>query len=184
MNLTVGSNYHVYIKRYHHYYSAPYRYCHKRCKVICTATHVSIYLDGEQIAFHLRDYSSNRYTTNPEHMPEKDKYVIGLSPENLLERGKQIGPEVQQYIQAILNKPVYIQQAFRSCEGVLSCGRKAGKDRLIAACRRGIMFNVYTYGFIKNTLNSHLDNEQLVDQKSVQYTLPLHENIRGAQNYK
>ena len=77
LNLTVGSNYHVYIKRYRHYYSVPYRYCHQHCKVICTAMNVMIYLNGEQIAFHFRDYSSNRYTTNPDHMPEKHRYVVG-----------------------------------------------------------------------------------------------------------
>jgi len=183
LNLTIGSNYHVYIKRYHHYYSAPYRYCHQRCKVICTATHVSIYLKGEQIAFHVRDYSSNRYTTNPDHMPEKDKHVIGLTPEKLLERGKQIGEEVRQYIQVILNRPRYIEQSFKSCEGILSYGRRAGNDRLIAACRRGIRFNEYTYGFIKNTISSHLDKVE-EDQCPNQFVLPLHENIRGAQNYQ
>jgi len=184
LNLTVGTNYHVYLKRDRHYYSAPHRYCGKRCKVIYTARHVSIYLNGEQIAFHLRDYSSNRYTTNPDHMPENHKYVLGLSPEKLLQRGKQIAPEVQQYIQAILNKPMYIEQAFRSCEGILSFSRKVGKDRLIAACRRGIKFNVFTYTFICNTIKNHFDNEEWEDQQLTQSTLPLHDNIRGAQEYQ
>jgi len=183
LKLTLGTNYHVYLKRDRHYYSAPHRYCGERCKVIYTARHVSIYLNGEQIAFHLRDYSSNRYTTNPDHMPENHKYVLGLSPEKLLQRGEQIAPEVQQYIQAILNKPMYIEQAFKSCEGILSYGKKVGKDRLIAACRRGILYNVFTYTFIKNTINNHLDNVE-EDQPSTQCILPLHENIRGAQQYQ
>ncbi len=184
LKLTVGTNYHVYLKRDKHYYSVPYRFCRKRCKVIYTAKHVSIYLDGEQIAFHLRDQTSNRYTTNPDHMPENHKYVLGLSPENLLQRGEQIAPEVKQYIQVILNKPMYIEQAFRSCEGILSFGRKAGKERLITACQRGIMFNVYTYTFISNTIKNHLDQVEPELEQPTQLPLPFHENIRGAQDYK
>lgn len=42
LNLTPGSNYHVYFKRFHQYYSVPHRFCHQPCKVILTATHVSI----------------------------------------------------------------------------------------------------------------------------------------------
>ncbi len=183
LNLTVGPNYHIYIKRFRHYYSAPHRFCHQHCKVILTATNVGIYLHGEQIAFHPRNYSSKRYTTNPDHMPENHRYVLGLSPEKLLDRGGQISLEVQEYIQAILNKPMYIEQAYKSCEGILAFGKKAGKDRLIAACRRGILFNVFTYGFIKNTLNHHLD-EVKEDQSQIQFVLPVHENIRGAKNYQ
>jgi hypothetical protein len=116
-------------------------------------------------------------------MPENHKYVLGLSPEKLLERAGHISSEVQQYIQAILNKPMYIEQAYKSCEGILAIGKKAGKDRLIAACRRGILLNAFTYGFIKNTLNNHLDEVQ-EDQSQIQFVLPVHENIRGAQNYQ
>ncbi len=182
LKLTLGTNNHVYIKRDHHYYSAPHRYIGQRCKVIYSARCVSIYLNGEQIAFHLRGTSSSRYTTNPDHLDKGKRYVLGLSPEKLLEMGKQVAPEVEQYLQVILSKPVYVEQAFKSCEGVLSFSRKVGKDRLVAACRRGILFNVYAYSFIKNTLDNHYD--KIEDQPSDQYVLPLHENIRGAQQYQ
>lgn len=182
--LTLLTNYHVHLKREKQYYSAPYRFCGKRCIVIYTAKHLSIYLDGERIAFHLRSYPPQRYTTNPDHMPEKDKYVKGLSPETLIEKAEQVGPEVKHYIQMILNKPIYVQQAFRSCEGVLALGRKVGKERLIAACHRGIMINVYTWTFISNTIKNHIDMVEEESQQSSQLSLPFHENIRGSQNYK
>ena len=182
LKLTLGSNTHVHIAREHHFYSAPHRFIGQRCKVIWSVRCVSIYLNGEQIAFHLRGTSSTRYTTNPDHLDKGKQYVLGLSPEKLLEKGRQVSPEVEQYLQAILNKPMYVEQAYKSCEGVLSFSRKVGKERLSAACRRGIRFHTYTFVFIKNTLGHHFD--KIEDQPSAQYTLPLHENIRGAENYK
>jgi transposase len=182
LKLTVGGNCHVYIKREQHYYSAPYRYIGKRCKIIFTARSVSIYFQGEQIAFHLRHTSPTRYTTNPEHLPKGHQMILAQSPEKLLQQGKQISPVVEQYLQQILNKPIYVEQAYKSCEGVLSFGRKASHERLIAACERGIQLNVFTYAFIKNIIHHKLDAVQ--EQAPVQYTLPFHENIRGAQHYK
>ena len=109
LRLTLGGNNHIYIKREHHYYSAPYRFIGKRCKVIFTARSVSIYYNGQQIAFHLRHTSSTRYTTNPEHLRKDHQYVLGLSPQELLSRGRGISPVVEQYLKEILAKPVYIE---------------------------------------------------------------------------
>ena len=184
LKLTAGTNYHVYLKREKHYYSVPHRYCGKRLDVLLTAKQVCIYYKGEQIAMHLKGISSSRYTTNPDHMPENHKYVLGLSPEKLIERGEQISPDVKLYIQAILNKPMYCEQAFKSCEGILAYVRKAGKERLIAACQRGIMFNTYTYSFIRNTITNGMDRADTPEDGDVQFTLPLHDNIRGSQEYK
>jgi hypothetical protein len=178
--LKLGGNNHVYIKRERQYYSAPYRFIGQSCTVIYTVRWVSIYLAGEQIAFHLR--SGKLYTTNPDHLPQEKRYMLDLNPETLLARGRKISPVVETYLQEILNKPVYIEQAYKSCEGVLSFARKVDHQRLIAACERGIQIRVFTYGFINNLLTHQID--KLQDQQPLQYTLPLHDNIRGAEHYK
>jgi transposase len=182
LNLKLGGNNHVYIKREQHYYSAPYRFIGQQCNVIFTARSVSIYVNGQQIAFHLRFTSSTRYTTNPEHLAKEKRYILELSPEKLLDRGRQISPVVEKYLQEILNKPMYVEQAYKSCEGVLSFSRKFGNDRLITACERGVQLNVFTYMFIKNIITHSLD--KIEEQHPLQYSLPFHENIRGAQHYK
>jgi len=180
LNLKLGGNNHVYIKRERQYYSAPYRFIGQTCTVIYTVRWVSIYFNGEQVAFHLR--SDKRYTTNPDHLPKGKRYLLELNPEILLSRGKKISPVVETYLQEILNKPVYVEHAYKSCEGVLSFARKVDPQRLIAACERGIQLSVFTYGFIKNLLTHQID--RLQDEQPLQYTLPLHENIRGAAHYK
>jgi transposase len=180
LSLKLGGNNHVYIKRERQYYSAPYRFIGQSCTVIYTVRWVSIYLAGEQIAFHLR--SGKLYTTNPDHLPQEKRYMLDLNPETLLARGRKISPVVETYLQEILNKPVYIEQAYKSCEGVLSFARKVDHQRLIAACERGIQIRVFTYGFINNLLTHQID--KLQDQQPLQYTLPLHDNIRGAEHYK
>jgi hypothetical protein len=116
----------VYIKWEHHYYSAPYLFIGQQCNVIFKARSVSIYVIGQQIAFHLRFTSSTRYTTNPEHLAKEKRYILELSPEKLLERGRQISPVVEQYLQQILIKPIYVEHAYKykSCEGVLSFSKK------------------------------------------------------------
>ena len=78
---------------------------------------------------------------------------------------------------------IYVEQAFKSCEAVLSFSRKVGKERLISACRRGIMINVYTYTFIGNTLKNHLDELEQEPEQSSQLSLPFHKNIRGSQKF-
>ena len=183
LKLTLSTNCHVYIKRLKSYFSAPYRFVGKRCKVTYTARQVSIYLDGEQIALHMIGSIYKRYHTNPDHLPEKYKAFIELSPEVLIERGKRVSPEVEEYIKVILDKTPYPQQGYKTCEGVLSFARKVGHDRLSTACRQGIRYNTYTYQFIKNILSYQVDKIK-EDQPTEQYQLPLHENIRGADQYK
>jgi len=180
LSLKLGGNNHVYIKRERQYYSAPYRFIGQSCTVIYTVRWVGIYLAGDQIALHLR--SGKLYTTNPDHLPQEKRYILDLNPETLLARGRKISPVVETYLQEILKKPVYIEQAYKSCEGVLSFARKVDPQRLITACERGIPIRVFTYGFINNLLTHQID--KLQDHQSLQYTLPLHDNIRGADHYK
>ena len=62
--------------------------------------------------------------------------------------------------------------------------KKVGKERLTAACRRANHFNVYNYKVILNILQNKLDYQKPEEENNTQLTLPLHENIRGAEYYK
>jgi len=50
-----------------------------------------------------------------------------------------------------------------------------------AACQRASSFGAYNYKVIGQIINNRLDK---VDNKTKQITMPLHENIRGANYYK
>ena len=74
------------------------------------------------------------------------------------------------------------EQAFRSCFGFFTLGKKVGKERLCAACRRAVSFQAYSYKHVKSILDNRMENEPLPDHitalgaRSVGY----HENVRGA----
>src|SRR5690606_29175488 len=49
---TVTKTSHISLSPENHYYSIPYRYIGKKVKVVYSASYVSVFYDGERIAFH------------------------------------------------------------------------------------------------------------------------------------
>ena len=52
----------------------------------------------------------------------------------------------------VLEKKVYPQQAYKSCDGILSFDKKIGRERLIKACKRADEIGHYGYKVIENIL--------------------------------
>ena len=181
LQVKVMKNCHVQLHRDRHYYSVPYHYIGQKVKLVYTASYVAIYLGGERIAYHLRDRTPYKYTTVKEHLPSTHQFVSEWNPGKFIEWAGRIHPDVESYIRKVLDNKSYPEQTYRSCVGILSFERKAGKDRLIAACQRASDFGVYNYKVISQIINNRLDR---LETKAKQMTMPLHENIRGANYYK
>jgi len=181
LQVKVMKNCHVQLHRDRHYYSVPYHYIGQKVKLVYTATYVAIYLNGERIAYHLRDRIPFKYTTVKDHLPSSHQFVSEWNPSKFIEWAGHIHPDVGSYITKVLENKSYPEQTYRSCAGILSFEKKAGKDRLIAACQRASSFGVYNYKVISQIINNRLDR---VETKPKQITMPLHENIRGANYYK
>jgi hypothetical protein len=64
----------------------------------------------------------------------------------------------------------YPEQTYRSCVGILSFEKKAGKDRLIAACQRASSFRAYNYKVIAQIIGSKLER---ITPKEEQITMPI-----------
>jgi hypothetical protein len=150
-------------------------------KIIFTHTRVSIYCERERIAYHLRDYREHKYTTVKEHLPSTHQFVSDWNPEKFIAWATRIDPIVDKYIRKVLENKSYPEQTYRSCVGILSFDKKAGRERLIAACQRASEFGVFNYKVIQQIITNKLDRQPIVDMQS---SLPLHENIRGAGYYK
>ena len=89
---------------------------------------------------------------------------------------------VRQCIEKIIETKPYPEQAYKSCLGILSMGRKVGKNRLVAACKQSLELEVYNYNFIKRILEN---KSQFLEEEAVtQISIPFHENIRGPESYK
>ncbi len=182
VRVTVMKNSHVLLGADKHYYSVPFRHIGKRIRMVYGYRSISIYTDGERIAFHKRDPKPHRYTTNLDHLPSTHRYVADWHPEKFLKWGAGIDKDVEAYIQGMFDKSPYPEIVYRSCAGLLALSKTKGKDRLINACRRGLYYQNYGYNIIKNILQKGLDQQPW--EEVSQPKLPIHENIRGANNYK
>jgi transposase len=180
LSVKVMKNSHVQLHRDRHYYSVPYKYIGQKVKIVYTASHVSIYLHGERIAYHIRDRRPYKYTTVKEHLPSSHQFVSEWNPSKFIEWAGRIDPQVKSYIEKVLENRSYPEQTYRSCAGILSFDRKAGRERLIAACIRATEYGVYNYKVIEQIINNKLDR---IEPRSEITSMPTHANIRGAEYY-
>ena len=183
-DFTVNSTYHTQIASEQHFYSIPSRYVGFKAVMIFDYQSVEIYIGLERVAFHRRSYVRGGYTTNPDHMPENHrayKRSREYNADYYLRKAFQIGSSTQEVVARILESKIFIQQAYRSCAGIISLVRKYPTHRIEAACKRATASPVVSYTMIKNILEKNLDNA-LENQQSV-VSLPEHDNIRGASKY-
>lgn len=179
-DLTVQKNSHILLYEDRHYYSAPYRYIGEKVRVIYTPKVVTIYHSSQKIAVHSRSRSPNRYTTVREHMPSHYQKYFDRSPEYYRSWAHEQSQEVEQLIETILSNRPHPEQAYKSCDGIKSLARKAGRQKLVQACRKALEVQVYTYTFVKRVIENGMVEAEATSQKE----LPSHPNIRGAAYYK
>jgi transposase len=179
--LKVAFNYHIELAEDAHYYSVPYRYIRKKVKVIYTEKSVEIYHNNIRIAFHGRDRKRGGYTTIGEHMPSNHQFYAEWSPERIIGWAAKIGEEVKEITAKLLSSRDHPEQAYRACLGIINLAKKYGNSRVNKACARALAYELYKYKAVKNILEKGLDNVEEEPEGSA--SLPLHDNIRGANYY-
>jgi transposase len=181
----VAKNYHVMLGEDRHQYSVPYQQIGKQVSLVYDTENVEIYLNFQRIATHKRDFRKNRYTTLAEHMPPNHRHYLeqrGWDEEYFLKASTAIGENTVAAIRVILKQQSFIEQTYRTCRGTLSLAKKYGKDRLEAACARALFYNTkITYGALNSILEKNLDKQPL--QTTMNFSLPEHDNLRGAGAY-
>lgn len=181
----VAFNYHIELREDRHYYSVPYYLYRKepktKVKLVFDERTVAIYYDNVRIAQHRREHGPNRYTTIPEHMPERHRAYGDWSPERLENWAKVIGEEVLQVVRNILARTRHPEQAYRSCMGILSLAKKHGSERVNTVCARANEFGTSSLTSIKNMIALDIEAEESQGRLFAQ--TPDHENIRGAGYY-
>jgi transposase len=180
---TVTKTSHISLGPEKHYYSIPFRYIGKKVKVVYSVSYVSVFCDGDRIAFHKRSLKQRGYTTVQDHMPSAHRFVSGWSPDFFLDWAKGIHPEVRHYLQVILDSYPYPEQAYKSCLGILGYDKKAGRERLVNAVKRARHYNTYNYSVITRILKSGMDSI-LLDTEDRSDEPVEHENIRGAESFR
>ena len=179
--VTVMKNGHVYLSDDQHYYSVPYELIGNKLKMQYSRSIVEMYQNYELVASHKRLRSPHNYSTEPTHMPPQHRYVMDWSPAFFMEKAKVIDPIVEYYISQILEKKQHPEQAYKSCQGILSLAKKVGNIRLIKACNRAHEIGYYNYKIIDDILKNNLDK---YDDETPANTMPTHDNIRGGTYYQ
>jgi transposase len=182
----VQRNYHIILGEDWHFYSVPSDYIGKQVTAIYDADTVEIYYDQNRIALHQRSYKRHGYSTTQAHMPEShQKYheQRGWTAEYFLTQAEKIGTSTHEYIQKVLNRGHLIEQNYTICIGILRLKAAYGINRLEAACKRGLRGTVFNYNTIKNILKHNLDKVP-INEPPLFFTMPEHDNLRGAASYQ
>jgi transposase len=177
--VTVHKSCHVLLAEDKHHYSVPYQLIGKKVKLIYSRSAVEVYDNYRLVAAHMRVRSSGNYTTESSHLPAEHQHMLKWGPEQYLTRARQIDPQVEYYIRKVLEKKAYPQQAYKSCDGILSFDKKIGRDRLIRACKRANEIGHYGYKVIENILKRGIDQYEF---EEIHISMPAHENVRNNYN--
>jgi transposase len=135
-----------------------------------------------RIALHKRDRKPYGYTTVESHMPAEHQFIDGWNTDRFIKWAANMGGSVQIFIEKLLESKVHPQQAFKSCMGVLNISKRYKREELEKVCARAVEYNSISFKFIKNSLQNNIHKTE--PEKPIELRLPLHENIRGKDNYK
>ena len=167
----VSPDYHVAFEK--HFYSVPHTLIQQQVEIKATERLIEIFHKGQPVAIHPRSQIPGRFTTRAEHMPSNHRYVLELDAHWLLQQAETVGPHTTQYLKALLLSRHFPEQAYRSCQGVLSLAHHYPPDIVETACQRAAQARLLSYKELKAELEALARNTNSP-------TAPIvHENIRG-----
>jgi transposase len=182
LHATTMKNGHVCLSVDKHYYSVPFSYISKKMRILYSKSLVEVFYKYELVASHARLRSAHNYTTDPVHMATQHKVLSEWNPDYFMSLARTVGPDVEYYISQVLMKKQHPEQAYKSCQGILSFAKRVGHQRLIKACQRGHAYGVYHFRAIEDILKKGLDLFDIENEE--QLPMPDHENIRGENYYQ
>ena len=180
LHATAMKNVHVCLSVDKHYYSVPFAYISRKVRILYSKSLVEIFYKYELIAKHDRIRSAHNYTTDAMHMATQHKILAEWNPDYFLTQARAVGSDVEYYIGQGLLKKQHPEQAYKSCQGILSFAKRVGHQRLIKACTRAHAYGLYHFRAIEDILKKGLDLFDIENEE--QQAMPQHDNIRG-ENY-
>jgi transposase len=172
----VGIDYHVEIAGF--YYSVPYALIRVQVDTRATERTIEVFHQGRRVAAHPRRYGGPRHGTDPDHMPSAHRRYAEWTPERFARQARDVGPNTEALILAVLARRPHPEQGYRTCIGVLRLFRGLTADRAEAVSLRAIEVGVLSYDSIASILRHGLDRSG--SPPSADGTPLLHANIRGS----
>jgi transposase len=178
-----GVDYHLVLDG--HYYSVPHRYCGELIDLWFNQHTVECYFKGERIAIHLYSTIPGQQSTITHHMPKRHRKQSEQSKERFIRWAEQIGVYTHVVVKKILEEKPHLEQAYRSCLGLLSLSKKYGEKRLEQACSYGVHQGAYSRKSILSILKNNLDQLANISSELLNISTPTpdHVNIRGSHYY-
>jgi len=182
-SLMAQKNNHIFLSVDKTYYSLPYIHVGQRVSVIYTAKLVSIYAKGKLVATHRRTHIPNSYSTTKEHMPPAHQAMLERQVQNYLHWAEATKTqEIYTVVLRILQGRRFVQQSYKSCDGIKALYREYGAESMKFACSAALELDSCSYRFLRNYLKANPTPDTSADDRL--RAIPKHGNIRGASSYQ
>ncbi len=114
-------------------------------------------------------------------MPSAHRRYAEWTPERLQRQARDIGPNTEALILAMLARRPHPEQGFRTCLGVLRLFRGLDPARAETVSLRAVALGALSYASVASILKHRLDKP--ASPHAADDTPLLHDNIRGARYY-
>lgn len=175
---SIASDSHVEVLK--HYYSVPaVFYRNREVDVRISESSIEIFgVNNTRLAVHIRSHEEHRFTTNPEHMPDRQKSLVCLEPGKRIAQAKQIGPSTEKLIQSIMISKPFPEQGIRPTDGIFRLAREYGSEKMEKASALAIEHKMFRVRQIKDILKNRLYEQVAAETEII--TVKNSENIRGS----
>lgn len=175
--IRVSRDYHINL--FQHHYSVPYALINQEVDVWFTAGMVECYHKNLCVAKHIRSTNPRGITTRAEHMPRAHQEYAGLTVDKMREWAKSIGRATYDLVDKIIKEAPHNEIGSRRSHGFLNLSKKYSSTQLEAACLEAESKGINKYEYIEVIIKN-----KLVDTQPLPISvIPLHENIRGSEEY-
>ena len=171
-----------------HFYSAPYVHVGKKALVIFTRSIVNIYIDGVQVASHVRKHEYG-YTYVKEHLASNCRAIMERSASYYTSWAAHISPDCKDYISEVFNPQRTNQPAevyYKLCASIMSLSRKYELEVLNLTCRQCLECKVFSYSKFEAILKRN-SFKASADEPAFYFDAPVptnHANMRGSDYFK
>lgn len=150
---TVGADWRVQFQKA--FYSVPYRLIGERVLVMGNSSMVRIFHAGEEVTMHLRATRDWQYAWKAQHAPANMENYLSTTTQGLLIWADRVGSSVAALMSGIFSDKAV--DGLRPARALMRLAERYGRDRLEAACRRALSFQLSDYQSVKNILKDALD---------------------------
>ena len=175
----IAYNYHVEYENF--YYSVDHSYAGNPCSVRATKGAIEVFVEGERVTAHKRNYNKvRRYTTLHEHMPQEHKAVSGWSRERFTSWANNVGPNTGEFVEKVLESRQYPVQAYRACMAIMSHTKDSPSEIMEIASRKALGLEIYSYKYFKMIIKQESTKKE---KGKIPGKIIIHSNLRGSSAY-